>query len=432
VKKTVRIIISAACCGLLAISWLIAINSKSAAEKQLVLIGQAAALYIDGVYIRAVPLLEEAAGYDAAHTITAENELKKVYRALIGNRGFSRRYTELLEKQMRRKNAQPDVFIEAADYYLRTLKPKEALAVLRAGIEKTGSADLIALYEGSRYTFEVSRTSFESITGIYKMTAQVQSDGKWGIADADGIIMIPCVYEKISTFHRDRAIVEKDGVIYAVDKDNNRVAMPHETVSDFGNLSDDRIPLLIEDGWYRSTGEFERGASVFEDFGMYSEGYAAAKSGGKWGVIDRAMSWLIPAEYDEIIRDELGQCYAQGAVFARRGDTVCLFSNGKWMEDVYQDARPFSGEGFAAVRKNGKWGFIDTNGAVMIEFIYDEALSFGQHLAAVKKGDFWGYISKHGNLVIDAVFYDAKSFSDGSAPVLTERGWQFITLVEYK
>jgi len=432
VKKTVRIIIGAACCGLLVISWLIVINSKSTAEKQLVLIGQAAALTIDGVYIRAVPLLEEAAGYDAAHTITAENELKKVYLGLIGNRGFSRRYTELLEKQMRRKNVQPDVFIEAADYYLRTLKTKEALAVLRAGIEKTGSAELIALYEDSRYAFEVSRTSYESITAIYKMTAQVQTGGKWGIAGADGIIMIPCVYDKISTFHRDRAIVEKDGVIYAIDKDNNRVAAPHETVSDFGNLADDRIPLLIGEGWYRSTGEFECGASMFEDFGMYSEGYAAAKSGGKWGVIDRSMGWLIPAEYDEIIRDELGRCYAQGAVFARRGDMVCLFSNGKWMEDTYQDARPFSGEGFAAVMKNGKWGFIDTNGVVTIGFMYDEVLSFGQHLAAVKNGEFWGYISKYGNMVIDAVFYDAKSFSDGSAPVLTERGWQFITLVEYK
>ena len=432
VKKTVRIIISAACCGLLAISWLIVINSKSTAEKQLVLIGQAATLTNDGVYIRAVPLLEEAAGYNAAHTITAENELKKVYLALIGNRGFSRRYTELLEKQMRRKNAQSDIFIEAADYYLSTLKTKEALAVLKSGVEKTGSTDLIALYEDSRYAFEVSRTSYESITAIYKMTAQVQIDGKWGIAGADGIIMIPCVYDKISTFHRDRTIVEKDGGIYAVDKDNNRVAVPHETISDFGNLADDRIPLLIGEGWYRSTGEFERGASMFEDFGMYSEGYAAAKSAGKWGVIDRSMGWLISAEYDEIIRDELGRCYAQGAVFARRGDMVCLFSNGKWMEDVYQDARPFSGEGFAAVLKNGKWGFIDTNGVVTIDFMYDEALSFGQHLAAVKNGEFWGYISKYGSTVIDAVFYDAKSFSDGIAPVLTDRGWQFITLVEYR
>jgi hypothetical protein len=38
----------------------------------------------------------------------------------------------------------------------------------------------------------------------------------------------------------------------------------------------------------------------------------------------------------------------------------------------------------------------------------------------------------YGQIVIEAVYYDAKSFSSGSAPVLTERGWQFITLIEYK
>jgi hypothetical protein len=68
----------------------------------------------------------------------------------------------------------------------------------------------------------------------------------------------------------------------------------------------------------------------------------------------------------------------------------------------------------------------------MIDFRFDDALSFGQHLAAVKQGDFWGYISLKGDIVIEPVFLEAKSFSNGSAPVLTERGWNFITLLEYK
>jgi hypothetical protein len=69
---------------------------------------------------------------------------------------------------------------------------------------------------------------------------------------------------------------------------------------------------------------------------------------------------------------------------------------------------------------------------VKIPFIYDDALSFGEHLAAVKIGELWGYISLYGHIVIEPVFFDAKSFSNGSAPVLTGRGWQLITLLEYK
>ena len=386
----------------------------------------------DGIYIRAVPLLEEAAGYDAVHTIKAENELKKAYLALIGNRGFSRKYTSLLEKQMDRQDADPAIFIEAANYYLSVSKTQEALRVLRDGIEKTGDTGVVTLYESSRYAFEISRPSYDFIAAIYKDSAQVQLEGKWGVAGTDGTLFIPCEYDKISTFNRDRAIVDKNGLVYAVDKNNNRIAVPSDGITDFKNFADNRIPLLIDGGWRRSTGEFELGASIFEDLGMYSGGYAAAKADGKWGVVDLSVGWLIPAEYDEVIMDELGRCYAQGAVFVRSGDLVYLFSDGVWGTDTYQDARPFSDEGYAAVKKNGKWGFIDVNGDVMIQFVYDDALSFGQHLAAVKQGQMWGYISKYGNVVIETKFKEAKSFSGGSAVVLTERGWQFITLIEYK
>jgi len=431
-RKSVRILIGAGCCVLLAASWIITVNSKSTAEKQLILIGHASTMINDGIYVSAVPLLEEAAGYEAAHTLAAENELKGAYLALIDNRGYPRRYTTLLEKQMNRRDAAPSVFIEAANYYITNSKTQEALAVLRTGIEKTGDADIITLYENSRYVYEVGRVTYENVTATYGKTIQVQLDGKWGIANSDGSIMIPCEYDKVSTFNKDRTIVKKEGSIYAVDRDNNRVAVAHGEVSDFGHYADNRIPLLIEGRWQRATGDFVLGANTFEEIGMYSGGYAAAKVNGKWGVIDLSTKWLIPPEFDEVIRDELGRCYAQGAVFVRTGGLVYLIVDGDYAGDVYEDACPFSDEGFAAVKKNGKWGFIDSRGVEVIQFVFDEALSFGQHLAAVKHGEFWGYISKYGHIVIDAVFLEAKSFSDGSAPVLTERGWQFITIMEFK
>jgi len=420
------------CCLLLTANWILAVNLKSTSEKQLSLINQAIAMLNDGIYIKAVPLLEEAAGYETVHTEAAENELKRAYLALINNRGYPRRYIALLEKQMNRRDAGYGIFIEAANYYLSSSKTQEALAVLRDGIEKTGDVNLVTLYENSRYAYEMNRASYENVTAIYGQTVQVQLDGKWGIANTDGRIIIPCEYSKISTFYKDRAIASVDGNIYAVDRNNNRLAITYEQVTDFGNYAENRLPLLINGNWLRATGDLELGATTFEYIGMYSGGYAAAKINGKWGVIDLSNKWLIPAEYDDVIRDELGQCYAQEIVFARSGDSVYMIKGGVPVGDIYEDARPFSDEGYAAVKKNGKWGFINTSGIEVIHYVFDDALSFGQHLAAVKNGEYWGYISRFGHFVIEAVFLEAKSFSDGSAPVLTERGWQFITLVEYK
>ncbi|MDR2571947.1 MAG: WG repeat-containing protein [Oscillospiraceae bacterium] len=431
-KKSVRIVIGVGCCMLLIISWLVVLNSKSAAEKQLVFINQAVAYMDDGIFIRAIPLLEEAAELNSVHTITAENELKKAYLALIDNSGFSRKYISLLEKQMDRRNAQPDVFVEAANYYFNNSKIPDALTVLKDGIEKIGDSGLVALYENSRYAFSMGRTAYENIAAIYNQTAQVQIDGKWGIANPGGNMIIPCQYDHISTFSEDRVIVKKADSIYAVDRDNNRIAVTYENILDFGNYGHNRISLFIDGSWRRSSGDFEIGTAVFEEIGMYSYGYVAAKTDGKWGVIDSMMQWLISPQYDGVIQDELGRCYAQGAVFVRLGNDVKLIINGEYIGDIYEDARPFGDEGYAAVKKNGKWGFIDTKGVEVLPFVFDDALSFGQHLAAVKQGELWGYISIYGNMVIDAVFHDAKSFSGGSAPVLTQQGWQFITLVEFK
>jgi len=431
-KKTVRIFIGIGFCALLVIAWTIAVTSKSTAERQLVLINEARELMADGIYSPAVPLLERAAGYDAAHTLTAESELKRAYLALMNNRGFSRRYTNLLTKQTNRRDALPDVFIEFANYYLSVSKIQEALEVMRAGIERTGDADIVALYENSRYAFETSRAAYQDVTAIYNGTIQVQNDGKWGIANADGTIIIECQYDEISTFSNGRAIVINGTSVYAVDRYNNKIAVTHEKVFAISNFSDDRISMRFNNGWRRASGDFELGTNVYEDIGMTSGGYVAAKVDGKWGIIGLDGRWLIEPEFDEIMQDELGRSYAQGVVFVRNGNHVYLHNGDEFISDAYDDARPFGDNGYAAVKKNGKWGYIDANGVEALPFLYDDALSFGQHLAAVKIGELWGYISLSGNLVIDAEFFEARSFSGGSAPVRTDRGWQFIILIEYK
>ena len=431
-KRAKRILFGLCCLVIALISWLITVNAKSTLEKQAELMGQAAALMNDGIFVRAVPLLEEAAGYSTKLTGEAEEELKKAYLALMDTRGYKRKYESLLEVQMKRPDAPPSVFKEAAEFCLRTSNTADALAALRTGIGKTGDEQLVEMYEHNRYAYETNRTKYDNVTAIHDSMIQVQVEGLWGLASAEGIVRIPCEYEKISTYSSDRAIVKKGDETYAVNIDNNRVARLREEAADFGNYADDRLPLLIDGTWRRATGELSVGTVSFEQLGTYSGGYAAAKTGGKWGVIDKLQEWLVPPEHDGIVQDELGRCYAQGAIFVRSSGMVCLLAEGNQSGETFDDARPFSDDGYAAVKRNGKWGFVDTAGSVKIGFIFDDALSFGQHLAAVKQDGLWGYVSLNGTVVIEPRYLEAKSFSSGSAPVLTESGWQFITLLEYK
>ena len=426
-----RILLSAAMAAVLLLSWFVVASMRPEDDRQLELIAQADAYIADEIYIRAIPLLQEAAGFNTQHTPAAETRLKMVYLAMIERRGYARSYIELLEHQMGRKDAPPEVFFEAAYYYLDRSNLRDALDVLKRGAARTGDPGLIELYEQHRYAYTLSYNAYENVTAMNGGMISVQNAGLWGIADPRGQLMIPCEYEKISTYSADRAIVQKNGVVYAVNLDNNRLALLKEEALDFGNLGSNRVPILTREGWKRASGELIMGSMVFEEIGMYTLGYVAAKQDGRWGVIDTDAGWLVPPEYDAIIMDELGRCFGQGNIFAVQGGQVYLFINGERQDEVFEDAMPFAAaEGYAAVKKNGLWGFIDATGTLRIDYSFEDALSFGQHLAAVRVGELWGYVSVSGNMAIEPAFPQAKSFSGGCAPVFTDRGWQFIMLVE--
>jgi hypothetical protein len=92
--------------------------------------------------------------------------------------------------------------------------------------------------------------------------------------------------------------------------------------------------------------------------------------------------------------------------------------------------------GMAAVRKGGKWGFINKNGQLAIPCIYDRVGDFAEGLAAAKKStEGYGFIRPNGTAAIPFMFDGIRSewtvgppggFSEGKAPVLKGRRYGFI------
>ena len=98
---------------------------------------------------------------------------------------------------------------------------------------------------------------------------------------------------------------------------------------------------------------------------------------------------------------------------------------------TYDFALPFS-EGVAVVCINGKMGqgktgFIDEYGNIVIDFLYDGARSFCEGLAQVelnKNGKrTTGFINHAGQLAIPMVYNFAMSFRKGLAPVCVGESW---------
>ena len=69
-----------------------------------------------------------------------------------------------------------------------------------------------------------------------------------------------------------------------------------------------------------------------------------------------------------------------------------------------------------------KYGYIDTTGRMVVEPQYWEAKDFAEGLAAVKMGDRWGYIDREGRTALAPQWLAADNFSEGLAGVCTQSG----------
>lgn len=92
----------------------------------------------------------------------------------------------------------------------------------------------------------------------------------------------------------------------------------------------------------------------------------------------------------------------------------------------YDNAFAFS-EGMAMVIKDGKRGYVDTLGEEVIPCIYDYGYSFSDGFALIIKDGKCGYINKLGEIVIECKYDWAQGFSDGLALVrVGTEPWYYI------
>jgi len=86
--------------------------------------------------------------------------------------------------------------------------------------------------------------------------------------------------------------------------------------------------------------------------------------------------------------------------------------------------------GLARVGMNGKYGFIDESGEIVIKPKFDEVSDFDEDisLSKVRINDKYGYINKNGEFVIEPKFDDIIGFNDGLAIATIDGKYGFIDI----
>ncbi len=156
----------------------------------------------------------------------------------------------------------------------------------------------------------------------------------------------------------------------------------------------------------------------------------ACAQNGKWALINKNGKPKTEYLYEDVIRDEYGFCAGQKRIFVKENGTFHLVDKkGSAVGDLtFDDAHIFPEEGYAAVCKDGKWGFIDAKGNLVIEYQYEDARSFRHGFAAVRTGGKWGYIDENNNQIVESKFDEATSISEVGSAVVKQGEWMLIQL----
>lgn len=162
----------------------------------------------------------------------------------------------------------------------------------------------------------------------------------------------------------------------------------------------------------------------------FQEGFAAVQIGEKVGFIDKQGELRIPARLSS------ARSFHQGfAAFSAPGPDktaeVKGYLNKKGEVAWYDKAGEVEelgdfNEQLAAVRIEGKWGFLAKSFRVQIKPQFEAVRDFTNGLAAAKLAGKWGFINKRGGWVIDPTFDDVDDFDCSQAMAKSSEGWGFI------
>ena len=247
--------------------------------------------------------------------------------------------------------------------------------------------------------------------------AAVEKDGKWGFIDKKGREVIPLKFDSAGDFKNGVARVYLKGLAGNVNKQGKVHYIKNSDKYD--DVYEISYGLYLVErnekyGFMNKKGK-EVIPLIYDSAVDVTESLIRVSKGGKYGLINKKGKVVVPIKYNHIGN------FSEG-LFVAKEDGKYGYIDKKGKEIIpfeYCEGEDFH-DGLARVRKdyeNGD-GYIDKKGRVVIPFNrYDNTTDFSEGLAAVKKDGKWGFVNKKGKEVIPLKYKFAGSFDKGLARV---------------
>ena len=270
--------------------------------------------------------------------------------------------------------------------------------------------------------------SIKALTNKYEDGYVVEKGGKFGLINYHKEQVLETKYNKILPLTSGSLYIVNEEGSFKLVGTNNETKFSNEKLQFATYIGSDTI-IINQDGKY-SLIYIEDQSNLMTDYQlieyMFGNNYIAKKD-GKVGIVDKGGNTIVEFSYTNIsylssegfieAEKEDGQYdlldtnfsvktsgivseinSKLGFVKVRVGEDYKYY-NFKLEEKSNKDL--FTTNNLFLSKKNGKYGFVDKNDVVVVDYIYDDATEQNNYgYAAIKKDGKWGCIDQDGTIVV--------------------------------
>lgn len=352
------------------------------------------------------------------------------------------------------KDANQNIWYE--DNVLKTKKDGKYGVINLAGKELAPCQyDAITAIEGIKGVLEVTKDGKKGIInneGKEIVTAQYTEvmslakdskegfivkgeDGKYGVVDYSNQTILETKYDGIEKIHaNDMYVVKQAGKQVLIKKDGTEVLnnTGYDEIKELLKNVDNGI-IYTKNGKYgvmKTTGEVTI-APDYEELKEAKSGLFIAKQSGKYGIIDMQKTAKVEPIYTTISYNEKADLYLaekedyqndiiDNAFVVRQSGILIDIDDEKGYLELKQGEEykyynfKFEEKNTTEIntsntlfksKKDGKYGFVDKDGKVIVDYQYDDVTEQNSYgYAGIKKDGKWGSINNKGEVVQEPTY----------------------------
>ena len=224
---------------------------------------------------------------------------------------------------------------------------------------------------------ELNTKPYDHIYSYNGDVFHVMARNFWGAIDANGKEVIACAYDSILQQLNDKIVVKFRGQYGIINDKEQWINTP----------KNHRITLISDSRYLERSPRMTYLRAMDGNSIYFSENRLEIKS--EYIIEHLADGGLWKLDLNGVIIDR--QVQPEG-----------------FIEKIFTET-----EGLRGIKKNGQYGFVDSQGRLRIANRYDDIQPFQEELAAVKIRNKWGFISHEDKIAIQPVYEEVSPFKNG-------------------